>query len=140
MFFNCNNQAEAFAHRGRFHSLSCVTAGALKLPTPPADALKTHDSQKLLLDYYKQKNKYPLIKTKCLTFSTTLLSKYRSKRCFLACSFPKIFLFSGCVKFKNNSFINLFHSWLFFPLHGFTDKQPFQDFQPICVVLTGLPA
>jgi hypothetical protein len=93
MFFNCNNQAESFAHHGRFHSLSCVTAGALKLSMPPADALKTHDSQKIPLDYYKQKNKYPLIKTKCLTFSTTLLSKYRSKRCFLACSFPKIFLF-----------------------------------------------
>jgi len=55
MFFNCNNQAESFAHHGRFHSLSCVTAGALKLPIPPADALKTHDSQKIPLDYYKQK-------------------------------------------------------------------------------------
>lgn len=140
MFFNCNNQAEAFAHRGRFHSLSCVTAGALKLPTPPADALKTHDSQKIPLDYYKQKNKYPLIKTKCLTFSTTLFSRNRDKRCFLACLFPQNIPFLGGIKVKNNSFTNLFHSWLPFSLHGFTDKQPFQDFQPVCVALTSLPA
>ena len=37
---------EKFASRGTSPAwLSCVTAGALKLPVPPADALKTHSMQ-----------------------------------------------------------------------------------------------
>jgi len=72
--------------------------------------------------------------------TATLFSKNRTKRCFLAYLFPQNIPFSGGIKVKNNSFTNLFHSWLPFSLHGFTDKQPFQDFQPVCVALTSLPA